>query len=40
MLVEYYEAIWINLFQISLNLTLIHGQNNVLMSGTVLKYAG
>ena len=36
---EFYEAIWINLFQISLNMTLIHDQKNILLSGTVLRYA-
>ena len=37
-LLEYYEAIWINLFQISLNMTLIHDQKNILLTGTVLKF--
>ena len=36
--VEFYDAIWINLFQISFNMTFIHNQKNILMSGTVLRF--
>lgn len=35
---EFYEAIWVNLFQISLNMSVLHEQNTLLMSGTVLNF--
>lgn len=36
--VEFYEAVLVNLFQMSINMTFIHKQHTLLVSGSLLSY--